>query len=131
MKFFKFLFWLPVLLVVIVFVSSNNEKMSFSVWPFLPSETKIDISGALAIIGLILFGYIVAKVDSWFSYAPVRKALSAQKKQNKVLGKKQKELTETISGLQENISSLKSQNIAAAADKISVWSGLKSKFSRK
>ena len=127
MKFFKFLFWLPVLLIVIVFASYNNQLMSFNLWPFM---LEVKISGALAIIGLILFGYCVAKVDSWFSYSPIRRALSSQKKQNKVLDKKQKELTQTISGLQENISSLKAMNKVETETK-SFLQSLKDKFSRK
>ena len=127
MKFFKFLFWLPVLLIVIVFASYNNQMMSFNLWPFM---LEVKISGALAIIGLILFGYFVAKVDSWFSYSPIRRALSSQKKQNKVLDKKQKELTQTISGLQENISSLKAMNKVETETK-SFLQSLKDKFSRK
>ena len=127
MKFFKFLFWLPVLLIVIVFASYNNQMMTFNLWPFM---LEVKISGALAIIGLILFGYIVAKVDAWFSYSPIRRALSSQKKQNKVLDKKQKELTQTISGLQENISSLKAMNKVETETK-SFMQSLKDKFQRK
>lgn len=127
MKFFKFLFWLPVLLIVVVFTSYNNQMMSFNLWPFM---LEVKISGALAILGLILFGYIVAKVDSWFSYSPIRRALSSQKKQNKVLDKKQKELTQTISGLQENISNLKAMNNVEVETK-SFMQSLKDKFKRK
>jgi len=127
MKFFKFLFWLPVLLVVIVFASYNNQMMSFNLWPFI---AEVKISGALAIIGLIVFGYVVAKVDSWFSYSPIRRALSSQKKQNKALDKKQKELTQTISGLQENISTLKAMNSVGKEAK-SFMHGLKNMFRRK
>ena len=127
MKFFKFLFWLPVLLVVIVFASYNNQMMSFNLWPFL---LEVKISGALAVIGLILFGYIVAKIDSWFSYSPIRRALSSQKKQNKALDKKQKELTQTISGLQENISTLKAMNSVETETK-SFMQSLKDKFKHK
>lgn len=127
MKFFKFLFWLPVLLSVIVFSSYNNQMMSFNLWPFI---TEVKISGSLAIVGLIVFGYVVAKIDSWFSYSPIRRALSSQKKQNKALDKKQKELTQTISGLQENISNLKAMNSVETEAK-SFMQGLKNMFKRK
>jgi len=127
MKFFKLLFWFPVLVAVVVFVSYNNQPMSFNLWPFL---LEVKISGALAIICLILFGYVVAKIDSWFSYAPIRRALNSQKKQNKALDKKQKELTQTISGLQENISSLKAMNNVEKETK-SFMQSLKDKFKRK
>lgn len=127
MKFFKFLFWLPVLLSVIVFSSYNNQMMSFNLWPFI---TEVKISGSLAIVGLIVFGYVVAKIDSWFSYSPIRRALSSQKKQNKALDKKQKELTQTISGLQENISTLKAMNSVETEAK-SFMQGLKNMFKRK
>jgi len=113
--------------VVIVFASYNNQMMSFNLWPFI---AEVKISGALAIIGLIVFGYVVAKVDSWFSYSPIRRALSSQKKQNKALDKKQKELTQTISGLQENISTLKAMNSVGKEAK-SFMHGLKNMFRRK
>ncbi len=130
MKLIKFLFWLPILTVVVVFVSTNSDKMSFSLWPILPEDTKIGVSGSLAIVSFIFFGYIVAKIDSWFSYSPLRKALSSQKKQNKVLDKKQKELEGTITGLQENISNLKAINHIENVKK-SFLSQIKEKFSRK
>ena len=130
MKFFKFLFWLPILTIVIVFVTTNSEKMSFSLWPFLPENSKISVSGPLAIIFFILFGYVVAKIDSWFSYSPIRRALSSQRRQNKQLDRKQKELTQTISGLQENISSLKAMNHVDAGKK-SFMARLREKFRRK
>jgi len=99
--------------------------MSFNLWPFL---LEIKISGALAIIFLILFGYVVAKIDSWFSYSPVRRALSSERKQNKLLDKKQRQLTDTISGLQENITSLKSKSNEPVGEKPSLWSRIISKF---
>ncbi len=128
MKLLKFLFWLPVLLVVIVFVSNNNSEMSFNLWPFM---LEIKVSGALAIVFLMLFGYVVAKVDSWFSYSPVRRALSSERKQNKLLDKKQKQLTDTISGLQDNITSLKSMNNKPIEEKSSFLSRFFAKFKRK
>ena len=126
MGFLKFLFWLPILLVVIIFAANNNTAMEFNLWPF---ELEVKISGALAILGFIFFGYIVAKVDSWFSYSPIRRALSAEKKQNKALGKKHKELTETISGLQDDISALKSKN-TVPGEKMPFWTVIKNKFKR-
>lgn len=128
MKLLKFLFWLPVLLVVIVFVSNNNSEMSFNLWPFM---LEIKVSGSLAIVFLMLFGYVVAKVDSWFSYSPVRRALSSERKQNKLLDKKQKQLTDTISGLQDNITSLKSMNNKPIEEKSSFLSRFFAKFKRK
>ena len=130
MKFFKFLFWLPILAIVVLFVTANSEKMSFSLWPFLPENTKIDIAGPLAIIFFISFGYVVAKIDSWFSYSPIRRALNSQKKQNKQLDRKQKELTQTISGLQENISNLKAMG-HIETEKKGFFARLKDKFRRK
>ena len=126
MKFFKFLFWLPVLVIITVFAAYNSEPVNFNLWPFL-LEAKI--SGSLAIIALILFGYIIAKIDSWFSYSPMRRALSSQKKQNKMLGKKQKELEGTISGLKENITNLKAMN-HMEPEKKSFMTRLKEKFKR-
>ena len=122
----KFLFWLPVVLVVIIFTANNNPTMEFNLWPF---GLEVKISGALAILGFIFFGYVVAKIDSWFSYSPIRRALSAQKKQNKALGKQQKELTNTISDLQDDISALKSKN-TVQENKVSFWASLKNKFKR-
>ena len=45
MKFFKFLFWFPVLLILIVFASYNSQMVDFNLWPFM-LEAKV--SGSLA-----------------------------------------------------------------------------------
>ena len=107
MNFFKMLIELPIIIVVLIFAFVNNDFVTFSLWPFL---VEITVSQSVVIVFLILFGFILGKLDSYISYSPLRKALRQQKKANKILNKEQQRLNEKVSDLEGNIVSLKEEN---------------------
>lgn len=106
MGFVKMLIELPLLAAVIVFAFINNEMVTFDLWPFF---LKADVSLSVAIVLLLLLGYIVGKLDSWLSYAPLRRALRTQLKQNKKLNKEHQKLAETVVGLKEDLKSSRAE----------------------
>lgn len=104
MGFIKMLIGLPLLVVILVFAFVNNDLATFSLWPFY---IEVTVSLSVAIVFFIVFGFIFGNLFSWLSYAPVRKALRHQKKQNRKLNKEQQKLAREMAGLQENLNSLK------------------------
>ncbi len=106
MSFFKMLIGLPLLIIITVFAFVNNDFATFNLWPFY---IEITVSLSVAIIFFIAFGFVLGELFAWMSYAPLRKALRQQKKQNKKLNKEQQKLVEQVSGLQENIETLKAE----------------------
>lgn len=129
MGFVKMLIELPLLVAVIVFAFVNNEMVTFDLWPFY---LKADVSLSVAIVLLLLLGYVVGKLDSWLSYAPLRRALKTQLKQNKKLSKEHQKLTQTVVGLKEDLESSRVEaektETAAAAARPSLKQRLKQKF---
>jgi len=130
MGFVKMLIWLPLLVAIAVFSFMNNEMVTFNLWPFY---LEVTTSQSVAIILLLLVGYLIGKLDSWLSYSPLRKALRNQVKQNKKLSKEHQKLTETVVGLKENLETSKQKTeIAeqeAAANRPSFAQKAKQKFS--
>lgn len=104
MGFIKMLIGLPLLVVIMVFAFVNNDLATFNLWPFY---IEITVSLSVAIVFFIVFGFILGEFFSWLSYAPVRKALRNQKKQNKKLSKEQQKLVKEMENLHENLESLK------------------------
>lgn len=80
MGFIKLLIGLPLVIVILVFAFVNNDLATFNLWPFY---VEITVSQSVAIVSFVVFGYILGKVSSWMSYAPVRAQLRKQKKENK------------------------------------------------
>ena len=80
MSFVKMIIGLPLIVIIAVFAFVNNDMAVFSLWPF---NMEITVSLSVAVIFFIVFGYIVGKLDSWLSYAPLRRALRVQQRQNK------------------------------------------------
>ncbi len=109
MGFIKMLIGLPILVVIVVFAVVNNDFATFSIWPF---DIEITVSLSVAVIFFILLGFILGKADSWMSYAPLRRALRQQKKQNKKLNKEQQKLVKEMEGLHDNINTLKEEKAA-------------------
>lgn len=125
MSFIKMLIGLPLLIVIVIFAFVNNDLATFNLWPFY---IEITVSLSVAIAFFIAFGFILGEFFAWLSYAPLRKALRQQKKQNKKLNKEQQKLTERVSGLQENIETLKAED--KAVPKPSFGQRLKTIFRR-
>ena len=120
MGFMKLLIGLPILIVILIFAFVNNDLATFDLWPFYFE---------MAVVFFILLGFILGLVWMWMSYAPVRKALRQQVKQNKKLSKEQQKLVEKVSGLQSNLDSFKAAE--AAKPKPTIKERLKAAFSRK
>ena len=126
MGFIKMLIGLPILIIILIFAFVNNDLATFNLWPFY---FEITVSQSVAIVFFILLGFLLGLLWMWLSYAPVRKALLLQKKQNKKLNKEQRKLAEQVSGLQTNLETIKA--VHAAAPKPSLKERLKAAFSRK
>lgn len=126
MGFVKMLIGLPLLIVILVFAFVNNDLATFNLWPFY---IEITISLSVAIVSFIVFGFILGKLSSWMSYAPMRAQLRKQRKQNKKLSKEQQKLNDKVSGLQENLETLKA--VEVKEPKISFKERLKNIFKHK
>ena len=103
MKFLYYLIEIPLIVIAIwLIINANveNQVFSFELWPL---DTVVQVNAKLTLCAFILFGFIWAKINSWFAYAPIRRALYAQKKANKVLNKEQEKLNKTVDGLQKDI----------------------------
>ena len=114
MGFMKLLIGLPILIVILIFAFVNNDLATFDLWPFY---FEITVSLSVAVVFFILLGFILGLVWMWMSYAPVRKALRQQVKQNKKLSKEQQKLVEKAA--------------EAAKPKPTIKERLKAAFSRK
>lgn len=128
MGFIKLLIGLPLVVVILVFAFVNNDLATFNLWPFY---VEITVSQSVAIVSFVVFGYILGKVSSWMSYASVRAQLRKQKKENKKLNKEQQKLTEKVSGLQENLETLKTQTAEILPPKPTLKDMMKNIFKRK
>lgn len=104
MNFIKMLIGIPFVIVLLIFAFVNNDLATFNLWPFY---IEVTVSLSVAIIFFIVFGFIWGKADSWMSYAPMRKTLRNQKKQNKKLSKEQMKLSKEMEGLQDNLNNFK------------------------
>lgn len=99
MGFIKMLIGLPLLVVILVFAFMNNDLATFNLWPFY---IEITVSLSVAIVFFIFVGFVLGEFFSWLSYAPVRKALRNQKKQNRKLSKEQQKLVKEMETLQQD-----------------------------
>jgi|GEM_PF-247157 len=100
MSLVKMIIGLPLLIAIAIFAFMNNDMVTFDFWPF---TTKVTISQSVAIVFFLLFGYFVGKLDSWLSYAPLRRALRSQLKQNRKLNEQQVKLCEKVEVLKEDL----------------------------
>ena len=128
MSFFKLIIGLPLIIIIAVIAFMNNEMVTINLWPFY---IEITATLSVVIIFLALFGYIIGKLDSWVSYAPLRLALRNQLRQNKKLNAEQQRLVEKVEGLKENLENIKTNEPANAqpVEKANLSSKLKQKFS--
>ena len=125
MGFIKMLIGLPLLIIILIFAFVNNDLATFNLWPIY---FEVTVSLSVAVVFFILLGFILGMLWMWLSYAPVRKALRQQKKQNKKLSKEQQKLVEKVSGLQSDLDTMKAAD--ARQPKPSFGQRLKKIFSR-
>ena len=116
MGFIKILIGLPVLIVILIFAFFNNDLATFNLMPF---DFEITVPLSVAILFFIIIGFLLGSFFSWMSYAPLRKDLRQQKKENKKLNKQQQILTETVTGLQGDLEQIKAEKEALMPEKIS------------
>lgn len=114
MGFIKLLIGLPILVVILMFAFFNNELATFNLMPF---DFEITVPLSVAILFFIILGFFLGCFFSWISYAPVRKDLRQQKKENKKLSKQQQILTETVTGLQGDLELIKAEKEALTPEK--------------
>ncbi len=126
MGFVKMLIGLPLLVVIFVFAFVNNDLATFNLWPFY---IEITVSLSVAIVFFIFFGFLLGELFAWLSYAPVRKALRNQKRQNKKLNKEQQKLVKEMENLHENLETLK--ELEAKKPKLSFKERFKNLFRKK
>lgn len=125
MGFIKLLTGLPLFVIIAVFAFVNNDLATFNLWPFY---IEITVSLSVAIIFFILIGFLWGKFFSWLSYAPVRKALRQQKKQNKKLNKEQQKLVKEVENLHGDLETLKER--APKPQKLSLKDKVKKFFNK-
>ena len=106
MNFLKMLIGLPIIIIILIFAFMNNDLATFNFWPFY---LEVTVTQSVAIVILILLGFILGKIDSWMSYSPLRRELRHRKKENKKLNKEHIKLTEQVSSLQGDIVNLKEE----------------------
>lgn len=131
MRLLRYFLNIPILILLIwlLFDAKPSEKgIEFS---FLPQDY---VKTVPALFAFFLFGYLFARLDAWFSYAPLRRALRLKQKENKALNKEHVKLHETVDSLKHNIEGLKEKSNRDAlingenAQKSSFFSRLKNKF---
>ena len=119
MGFLKILIGLPVLVIILIFAHFNNDLATFNLLPF---DLELTVPLSVAILFFILLGFLLGGIFSWMSYAPLRKELRQQRKENKKLSKQQQILTETVSDLQGDLERAKNQGDSSQPEK-SGWLG--------
>ena len=106
MLFLRYLIEIPLIFVAIwsiTNVTTSKDDLIFALWPF---QAEACVNVRLALCFFVIFGYIWAKINSWFNYSPGRHELRVQRKANKNLNKEQEKLNQTVNGLQKNIAGL-------------------------
>ncbi|MBR1648220.1 MAG: LapA family protein [Alphaproteobacteria bacterium] len=106
MSFLKFLIGIPLIVIIAVTAFMNNDVVTLNLWPFYVKGVQVSMS--VIIVVLSVMGYLIGKIDSWMSYAPMRLALSSSRRQNKRLNAEQQKLVEKVEGLKENLENIKS-----------------------
>ena len=121
----KTLVGLPLLIALMVFAWANNDLATFKFWPFY---IEITVSLSVAIITLVVFGFVWGLFYSWASYAP---EIRQQKKINKKLNKAHKKLVEQFEDLQGDLDSLKKADPLSEPENKPLKKKFKDFFSRK
>lgn len=104
MLFFKIIIGLPLIVLLLVFAFVNNNMVELSLWP---ADLEITISQSVLIVFLYVLGYIAGWFFTWVSYAPIRRLLRAQRKENRKMSKEQEKLNKEVEDLRGNIDVMK------------------------
>ncbi len=126
MKFLHYLIILPFVAAAVWTVccaTSSEHGISLPLWP------DYYVNPRLALACFAIFGYFLGRIGAWFGYSSVRRDLRQQRKANRVLNKEQARLTETVSGLKQDIVGLqekaKKEQTQIVEKSSGWWRGLK------
>ncbi|MBE6451968.1 MAG: DUF1049 domain-containing protein [Alphaproteobacteria bacterium] len=117
-----FLFWV----VLLVFAFVNNDLATFNLWPFY---VEVTVSLSVAIVFLVMVGFVWGVFSSWLSNAPLRASLRKQKRKNKQLHKEHQKLSKEMEGLQSDIANLKEPELPKTKE--SKWQKFRNIFAQK
>jgi cell division protein FtsB len=126
MAFIKALIGLIFICTTLVFAFVNNDMADFNLWP---TGIEVTVSLSVAVVFFVIFGYFFGWLMTWLSYSPIRRALRAQRKENKKLNKEQEKLSKEIEGLHDNIETLKAAT--SVVEQVAEKSWLRTFFSHK
>ncbi|MBP5215231.1 MAG: LapA family protein [Alphaproteobacteria bacterium] len=140
MKFLRSLIIIPLVILAIWAIcvaDSSAEGIGFSLWPAEDDVKRILTLHTKPVLFIcLLFGYLLGRLDAWFSYASLRAELRHQRKTNKELNKEQDKLNQTVSGLKHDIIGLQEKALkeivapkASDGTKSKWWSIFKKKSS--
>lgn len=107
MKFLHSLIIIPLVILAVWAVcvaDSSAEGIDFAYWPAGEDAKRVlTLHTKPVLIICLLFGYLLGRINAWFSYSSLRGDLRRQRKANKVLNKEQDKLNQTVSGLKQDI----------------------------
>ena len=112
MSLLRYLLNIPVLIALVWVLFDARPTENGIEFSFLPRDY---IKTVPALFIFFVFGYVYARLDAWFAYAPLRRLLRQQQKQNKALNKEHVKLHETVDNLKQNIEGLKVKNNVMSA----------------
>lgn len=126
MKFLQYLIILPFAIIAIL-AASNAEicpELKGVCFQTVNMEGVEGFKLETVLAVFFIFGYILGRISAWFGYSPIRRALRMQRKANRALNKEQAKLTETVSGLKQDIEKAHREQTAGAPKK-GWWKSLK------
>ena len=100
--------------VLLVFAFVNNDLATFNFWPFY---VEVTVSLSVAIVALVMIGFVWGSFSSWLSNAPLRASLRKHKRTNKQLKKEHLKLSKEVEDLHTNIATLKEPETVITKDK--------------
>ncbi len=70
MKRFSWILTVPLIVVAVVFLTSNREPVTLDLWPF---EFSLRTSLHWVLLACVAFGLVVGSMTTWLSTAPARR----------------------------------------------------------
>ena len=70
MKRFSWILTVPLIVVAVVFLTSNREPVTLDLWPF---ELSLHTSLHWVLLACVVFGLVVGSMATWLSTAPARR----------------------------------------------------------
>lgn len=127
MSIIRMLISLPIVIVILIFAFVNNQLITFNLWPF---DIEMTVSFSVIVVVLILFGFVWAKISSWFAYLPLRKDLIFCKRQVNKLQKENQKVHKEFQGLKGSLNSKEDKSSTPDVEIIRTNEGLKNTLVR-